>query len=141
MTGNLHIFKVINIFNENGSRRGMEILLCELSLWGFLWPTWRSDQPAHQEANRWPPRALIFQFQDLFCLHPTTITFLLLFQSFISLSLSFLTPNCMKRTLVHPESRNLSDCVLPRTNFYTNTLSPLFNPSPFPPLHSVILRS
>lgn len=138
MTGNLHIFKLLIFSMKMEAWRGMEILLCELSLWGFLWPTWRrSVQPADKKANRWPPRALTFQLQDFFSLHPTTITSPLLFQSFIFLSLSFLTPNCMKITLVHPESRNLSDCVLPRTNFYTNTLCPLFNPSLF--LHSILL--
>lgn len=122
---------------------------CKLPLWGFLWPVWgRSAWLANQKANRWPPSMRLRQTLKQRTCFPTSG---LLFPSPHNhhfpfslpkcfFSLYFLTSNCVKITLVNPESRNLSDCILPRNNLFANTLCPIFIPSISPPIHSVILR-
>lgn len=55
-------------------------------------------------------------------------------------SLSFLTSNYIKISPVNLESRNLSDCLLPRNHFSANTLFLVYIPSFSPPIHFVILK-
>lgn len=110
----------------------------------------RSAGLADQKANRLPPNMRLNPDRNLEIGHffsnfrisfPLTLQPSLPPHPFRSVfSLSFLTSNCVKIRLVHPGSRNLSHCVLPRKTFPANTVCLMFIPSLSPPIHSVIIK-